>query len=178
MAKTIAEPRPELSPNAPRVQLMKIEPDKIGLVIGKGGETINKIIEQTGATIDIEDDGTVFITCVTAEGMKGAIDRINQLTYEPKPGEEFDGTVVSIKDFGAFVEILPGKDGMVHVSEMSNERVAHPSDVVKEGQKVHVWVVSVSPEGKISLSMLGPEGKPRADRGDRPPRTGFRGPRR
>jgi ribosomal protein S1 len=75
------------------------------------------------------------------------------------------------------VEILPGKDGMVHVSEMSNERVAHPSDVVKEGQKVHVWVVSVSPEGKISLSMLGPNGKPRQDRGDRPPRTGFRGPR-
>ncbi len=178
MAKTLAGPRAELSPNAPRVHIMKIDPSKIGLVIGKGGETINKIIEETTATIDIEDDGTVFITCVNPDGMAKAITRIEQLTYEPKPGEEFDGTVVSIKDFGAFVEILPGKDGMVHVSEMSNERVAHPSDVVKEGQKVHVWVVSVSPEGKISLSMLGPNGKSAgrlpAGRQDRPPRTGFR----
>ncbi|MEK7638140.1 MAG: polyribonucleotide nucleotidyltransferase [Patescibacteria group bacterium] len=177
MAKTIAAPRAELSPNAPRVHLMKIDPDKIGLVIGSGGKTINSIIDETGATIDIEDDGSVFITAGSPDAMKLAIDRINQLTYEPKPGEEFDGTVVSVKDFGAFVEILPGKDGMVHVSEMSNDRIAHPSDAVKEGQKVHVWVVAVSPEGKISLSMLGPQGKTRT-MGDRPPRTGFGGPRR
>ncbi len=177
MTKTLAAPRAELSPNAPRVQIMKIDPSKIGLVIGSGGKTINAIIDETGATIDIEDDGTVFITAATPDAMKHAIDRINQLTYEPKPGEEFDGTVVSIKDFGAFVEILPGKDGMVHVSEMSNDRVAHPSDVLKEGQKVHVWVVSVSQEGKISLSMLGPNGKNagslpagRQDRPSRPPR--------
>ncbi len=175
MAKAIAAPRAELSPHAPRVHLMKIDPDKIGLVIGSGGKTINAIIDETGATIDIEDDGTVFITAGSPDAMKLAIDRINQLTYEPKPGEEFDGTVVSIKDFGAFVEILPGKDGMVHVSEMSNDRIAHPSDAVKEGQKVHVWVVSVSPEGKISLSMLGPNGKPR---GERPTSGGSRGPRR
>jgi polyribonucleotide nucleotidyltransferase len=173
MAKTIAAPRAELSPNAPRVHLMKIDPDKIGLVIGTGGKTINGIIDETGATIDIEDDGSVFITAGSPDAMKLAIDRINQLTYEPKPGEEFDGTVVSVKDFGAFVEILPGKDGMVHVSEMSTERIAHPSDAVKEGQKVHVWVVSVSPEGKISLSMLGPNGKQRSG----PPGGGFRGPR-
>lgn len=176
MTAALAGPRPELSPYAPRVQLMKIDPQKIGLVIGSGGKTINAIIDETGATIDIEDDGTVFITAGTPEAMARAIERINQLTYEPKPGEEFDGTVVSIKDFGAFVEILPGTDGMVHVSEMANDRVAHPRDVVKEGQKVHVWVVSVSPEGKISLSMVGPEGKGRP-MGDRPPRTGFRGPR-
>ena len=156
---------------------MKIDPSKIGAVIGKGGETINGIVDETGATIDIEDDGTVFITCVSPEGMAKAVARIEQLTYEPKPGDEFDGTVVSVKDFGAFVEILPGKDGMVHVSEMSTERVAHPSDVVKEGQKVHVWVVSVSPEGKISLSMLGPNGKGHS-MSERPPRTGFRGPHR
>ncbi len=178
MAKAIAGPRAELSPHAPRVHLMKIDPDKIGLVIGSGGKTINAIIDETGATIDIEDDGSVFITAGSPDAMKLAIDRINQLTYEPKPGEEFDGTVVSVKDFGAFVEILPGKDGMVHVSEMSKDRIAHPSDAVKEGQKVHVWVVSVSPEGKISLSMLGPNGKPRPTGGDRPPRTGFGGPRR
>ena len=149
MAQAIAVPRAELSPHAPRVHLMKIDPDKIGLVIGSGGKTINAIIDETGATIDIEDDGSVFITAGSPDAMKLAIDRINQLTYEPKPGEEFDGTVVSVKDFGAFVEILPGKDGMVHVSEMSTERVAHPSDIVKEGQKVHVWVVSVSQRGKF-----------------------------
>ncbi|MCC6934395.1 MAG: polyribonucleotide nucleotidyltransferase [Candidatus Yanofskybacteria bacterium] len=164
MESAIAAPRSELSPHAPRVHTMRIDPEKIGLVIGSGGKTINAIIDETGATIDIEDDGMVFITCASADGMKLAIERIEQLTYEPKPGDEFDGTVVSIKDFGAFVEIVPGKDGMVHVSEMSTERVAHPSDVVKEGQKVHVWVVSVSPEGKISLSMLGPNGKPRGER--------------
>lgn len=177
MLKTIASSRAELSPHAPRVHIMHIEPDKIGMVIGSGGKTINGIIDETGATIDIEDDGSVFITCTKAEGMKQAIARIEQLTYEPKPGDEMDGTVVSIKDFGAFVEIAPGRDGMVHVSEMSNERVAHPSDVVKEGQKVHVWVVSTSAEGKISLSMLGPNGKGHSPMGDRPPRTGFRGPR-
>ncbi|HXK37374.1 MAG TPA: polyribonucleotide nucleotidyltransferase, partial [Candidatus Paceibacterota bacterium] len=173
MADAIGGPRAELSPIAPRVQLMKIDPDKIGMVIGTGGKTINGIIEETGATIDIEDDGTVFITCANAEGMAKAIERIEQLTYEPKPGDEMDGTVVSIKDFGAFVEIAPGRDGMVHVSEISQERVAHPADVLKEGQQVHVWVKSVSPEGKISLSMVGPEGKGRP-MGDRPPRTGFR----
>lgn len=176
MATAISAPRAELSPNAPRVHIMKIDSDKIGLVIGSGGKTINSIIDETGATIDIEDDGSVFITTSSPDAMKLAIDRITQLTYEPKPGEEFDGVVVSIKDFGAFVEILPGKDGMVHVSEMSTERIAHPSDAVKEGQKVHVWVISVSPEGKISLSMLGPQGKARPS-GDRPARSGFRGPR-
>ncbi len=167
MQKAISAPRAELSVHAPRVHLMKIDSDKIGLVIGSGGKTINGIIDETGATIDIEDDGTVFITAGSPEAMKLAIDRITQLTYEPKPGEEFDGTVVSVKDFGAFVEILPGTDGMVHVSEMSTDRIAHPSDAVKEGQKVHVWVVAVSPEGKISLSMLGPQGKPRGDRPQR-----------
>jgi len=172
MTAAIAAPRSELSPHAPRVQTMHIEPSKIGAVIGKGGETINGIIEETGATIDIEDDGTVFITCVSPEGMAKAVERINQLTYEPKPGEEFDGEVTGIKDFGIFVEILPGKEGMVHVSEMSTERVNHPRDVVKEGQQVHVWVKAISDEGKISLSMVGPHGKQFSPRpgGDQPRR--------
>jgi polyribonucleotide nucleotidyltransferase len=164
MTSTIAVPRSELSQYAPRVHSMKILPDKIGMVIGSGGKTINGIIDETGAAIDIEDDGTVFITCATAEGMARAIERIEQLTYEPKPGDEFDGEVVAVKDFGAFVQLMPGRDGMVHVSEMSNDRIAHPSDAVKEGQKVHVWVLSVSPEGKISLSMVGPQGKSRPPR--------------
>lgn len=175
LANAIGGPRAELSPIAPRVKIMKIAPDKIGMVIGSGGKTINGIIDETGAAIDIEDDGTVFITCASADGMARAIERIEQLTYEPRPGDEMDGTVVSIKDFGAFVEIAPGRDGMLHVSEISNERIAHPADVLTEGQKVHVWVRAVSPEGKISLSMVGPNGKQRSFEG--PPRHGH-GPRR
>jgi len=180
LTSAIGGPRAELSPIAPRVHLMKVDPDKIGLIIGSGGKTINGIIDETGATIDIEDDGTVFITCASAQGMAQAIERINQLTYEPKPGDEMDGTVVSIKDFGAFVEIAPGRDGMVHVSEISNDRIAHPSDALTEGQKVHVWVKAVA-DGKISLSMIGPNGKQRTFDGPRPPRPphgGPRGPRR
>ncbi len=156
MNKAIATHRSELSPHAPRVQMMKIEPKKIGAVIGKGGETINGIIEETGAQIDIDDDGSVFITCNTAEGMAKAVQHIKDLTYEPQPGDEFDGTVVKILDFGAFVEIVPGKDGMVHVSEMSNERVRHPSDILKEGQRVHVWLKNVDDMGRINLTMKAP----------------------
>lgn len=153
MTKAIGTHRAELSPHAPRVQSLKIEPKKIGAVIGKGGETINGIIEDTGAQIDIDDDGTVFITCNTPEGMKKAIKMIKDLTYEPKPGDEFDGTVVSIRDFGAFVEIMPGKDGMVHISEISDQRINRITDVLKMGQKVHVWVKAVDDMGKISLTM-------------------------
>jgi len=114
---------------------------------------INEIIEQTGAEIDIDDDGSVFVTSATTEGMEKAIKLINQVTYEPKIGDEFDGTVVRILDFGAFVEITAGKDGMVHVSEMSKERVNHPSDVLKLGQKVHVRIKNIDEMGRISLTM-------------------------
>ena len=156
ITKAIDAPRGELSKHAPRVQTVKINPDKIGALIGSGGKTINDIIEKTGAEIDIEDDGSVFVTSVTAEGMAKALELIQQVTYEPKVGDEFDGTVVSVKDFGAFVEIMSGKDGMVHVSEMKNERVNHPNDVVKVGQKVKVRVKAVdSDSGKISLTMKG-----------------------
>jgi len=145
--------RQDLSPHAPRVQIIKINPAKIGALIGPGGKNINGIIEQTGAEIDIEDDGSVFVTSVTAEGMDKALKLIKQMTYEPEPGDEFDGTVVKILDFGAFVEILPGIDGLVHVSEMSNERVNHPSDKVKVGQTVHVWVKNIDDQGRLNLTM-------------------------
>lgn len=171
MEKTIPAPRAELSPNAPRVQIFKINPSKIGALIGPGGKIINGIIEQTGAQIDIDDDGSVFVTAGTPESMEQTLKLIKEVTYEPEAGEEMDGTVVAIKDFGAFVEIAPGRDGMVHVSEMSNERVAHPSDVVKEGQRVHVWIKSVGEDGKISLSMLGPDGKFGGGRRERPQRS-------
>ncbi len=156
MAGAIAKHRDDLSPHAPRVQTMKIDPKKIGAVIGKGGETINGIIEETGAQIDIDDDGTVFITCSTAEGMNKAIGHIKNLTYEPQPGDEFDGTVVKMMDFGAFVEFMSGRDGLVHVSEMSTEHVRHPGDIVKEGQRVHVWLKNIDDLGRVNLTMKEP----------------------
>ncbi len=153
MDAKIAKPRPDLSPLAPRVKIIKIDPDKIGAVIGKGGETINRIIEETGAEIDIEDDGSVFITCVSADGMDKALQMIKDITYEPRPGDKFEGRVTKILDFGAFVEYLPGKEGMVHVSEMSNERVRYPSDVLKIGQVVQVTVKNVDDMGRTNLTM-------------------------
>lgn len=154
MEKAIATHRAELSSYAPRVQTIKINPDKIGAVIGSGGKTINAIIEETGAEIDIEDDGSIFITCATAEGMDKAIQRIKDLTYEPRPGEVFTGTVVKLLDFGAFVEFMPGMDGMVHVSEISKERrIDRPADVLKVGQKVRVMIKNVDDQGRINLTI-------------------------
>lgn len=153
MNSVISKPRAELSPFAPRVQTIKIDPTKIGAVIGKGGETINKIIELTDADIDIEDDGSIFITCISAEGMEKAIQMIKDLTYEPKPGDKFEGKVTKILDFGAFVEYLPGKEGMVHVSEMSSERIRHPADILKVGQSVRITVKNIDEMGRTNLTM-------------------------
>ena len=153
MSEKIAQPKPDLSPLAPRVKTIKINPEKIGAVIGKGGETINKIIEETGAEIDIEDDGSVFITCLSADGMERAIKMIEELTYEAKPGDEFEGRVTRLLDFGAMVEYLPGREGLVHVSEISKERIRRPSDVLKIGQSVHVLVKNIDEYGRINLTM-------------------------
>lgn len=153
MSAKIAQPRPDLSPLAPRVRTVKINPEKIGAVIGKGGETINKIIEATGADIDIEDDGSIFITCVSAEGMERAVKMIEELTFEARPGDEFDGRVSRLLDFGAMVEYLPGREGLVHVSEISQERIRRPSDVLKVGQNVHIKVKNIDEYGRINLTM-------------------------
>jgi len=153
MNSNIAKPRPDLSPLAPRVKTIKIDPAKIGAVIGKGGETINKIIEETGAEIDIEDDGSIFITCVSADGMERAIKMIEELTFEAKPGDEFDGKVTRLLDFGAMVEYLPGREGLVHVSEISQERIRRPSDVLRIGQSVHIKVKNIDEYGRINLTM-------------------------
>lgn len=154
MLSTIAEPRKEMSPYAPRVESIKINPDKIREVIGKGGETINKIIAETGAEIDIKDDGTVFIASPNKTSIDGAIQYIKTLTEDPEVGGIYkDVPVVSVLDFGAFVQIMPGKDGLVHVSEMSEERVNKPSDVVKEGDKVTVKLVAIDEKGRLNLSM-------------------------
>jgi polyribonucleotide nucleotidyltransferase len=153
MAKVLPAPRSELSAYAPRVITIRIDPEKIGAVIGPGGKVIRGIIEQTGATIDVEDDGRVFIATPDGDSAKAAIGMIEALTREAKVGEVFLGKVVSIKPFGAFVNILPGKDGMVHVSELDTQRVENVEDVLKLGDEINVMVIDVDPVShKISLS--------------------------
>ena len=150
----LPEPRADLSPYAPRVESIKINPEKIREVIGKGGETINKIIAETGTEIDIKDDGTVFIASPDKKSIDAAIQFIQHLTAEPEVGKIYEGSrVVSVLDFGAFVEILPGKEGLVHVSEMKEERVEKPSDVLREGDKVTVKLVAIDDRGRLQLSM-------------------------
>jgi polyribonucleotide nucleotidyltransferase len=154
MLTTLAEPRKELSPYAPRVESIKINPDKIREVIGKGGEMIQKITGETGTEIDIKDDGTVMIASPDGESIAKAIQWIKDITDDPEVGAiYYDKPVVSVMDFGAFVQIMPGKDGLVHVSEMKEERVDKPSDVVKEGDKVTVKLVAVDDRGRLQLSM-------------------------
>ena len=153
MAKALSAPRGEMSEYAPRLLTIKIHPDKIREVIGKGGATIRSITEETGTTIDISDDGTVVIASVNREAADAAKKRIEQIVSDVEPGRIYEGKVVKLMDFGAFVTILPGKDGLVHVSQISNERVEKVSDKLKEGDVVKVKVLEVDKQGRIRLSM-------------------------
>ena len=153
MSKVIPTHRPELSPYAPRIVTIMINPDKIRDVIGPGGKMINKIIAETGVSIDIEDDGRVCVTSNDAAQMEIAVKWIKDLTREVVAGEVFEGTVTRLEDFGAFVQILPGQDGLVHVSEIAWERTNKPSDVLKLGDKVKVQVKEIDNLGRINLSM-------------------------
>ncbi|HUS25790.1 MAG TPA: polyribonucleotide nucleotidyltransferase [Nevskiaceae bacterium] len=154
MLQTLPEPRTELSPYAPRVESIQINPDKIREVIGKGGEVIQKITSETGAEIDIKDDGTVMIASPDGDSIQKAIAWIQSIVEEPEVGKIYrDVPVVSVMDFGAFVQILPGKDGLVHVSELKEERVEKTSDVVKEGDHVDVKLVAIDDRGRLQLSM-------------------------
>ncbi len=153
MLATISEPRKDLSPFAPRIVTILIDPEKIRDVIGPGGKVINKIIDETGVDIDIEQDGRVMVTSNNAEGMQKALQIIKDLTHEVTAGEIYDGTVVRLEDFGAFVNILPGKDGLVHVSEIKWERVGRPSDVLKIGDKAKVTVKEIDNLGRVNLSI-------------------------
>ncbi len=154
MLETLNGPRKEMSPYAPRVESISINPDKIREVIGKGGETIQKIVAETGAEIDIKDDGTVMIASPDGASIDAAKQWIQTIVAEPEVGKIYENVpVVSVMDFGAFVQIMPGKDGLVHVSEMSEERVNKPSDVVKEGDKVTVKLVAIDDRGRLQLSM-------------------------
>ncbi|MEZ0471871.1 polyribonucleotide nucleotidyltransferase [Luteimonas salinilitoris] len=153
MGNALTEPRGELSEYAPRLLTLKIHPDKIREVIGKGGSTIQAITKETGTQIDIQDDGTIVIASVNAAAAQAAKDRIEQITSDVEPGRIYEGKVVKIMDFGAFVTILPGKDGLVHVSQISSERVEKVSDKLKEGDVVKVKVLEVDKQGRIRLSM-------------------------
>ena len=151
---TISTPREKLSIYAPKIKVIKIPQEKIGEVIGPGGRTIKKMINETGAQIDIEDDGTINISGVTDEEVKNAFERVEALTKEIEPGQIYDGVVKRIESFGAFIEIVPGKEGMVHVSDMSEAYVKNPSDVVSMGESVKVRVKEIDDLGRINLSMI------------------------
>ncbi len=152
MLDTIDAPREELSEFAPRIQSIKINPDKIGAVIGPGGKMIRKIQEESGAKIDIEDDGTVNISAVSGDSMQLALDTVRALTEEVEVGRIYTGTVRRLVDFGAFVEILPGKEGLVRTSQLADYQVMRPEDVVSVGDEITVMVIEVDPQGRVNLS--------------------------
>jgi polyribonucleotide nucleotidyltransferase len=183
MSAVMPEARTEMSPHAPRIVTITIDPEKIRDVIGPGGKVINKIIEDTGVQIDIEQDGRVMITSTDGEGMAKAVKIVEDITKDVEAGEVYDGKVVRLEDFGAFVQILPGKDGLVHVSEISWERTNKPSDALKMGDEVKVKVKEIDNLGRVNLSMKALIPKPEGyveppKREDRGPRSGGpRGPR-
>jgi len=153
MAKVIEKPRPELSPFAPRILTIQISPEKIREVIGPGGRVINEIIEECGVSIDVEDNGKIFVTAEKEEAAKKAIAWIKNITREVKVGEIFQGKVKRILDFGAFVEILPGQEGLVHISQLAPYRVKRVEDIVKLGEILPVKVISIDEQGRINLSL-------------------------
>ncbi|MFI5273234.1 MAG: polyribonucleotide nucleotidyltransferase, partial [Ktedonobacterales bacterium] len=185
MSAAIAAPREALSQYAPRIQSVRINPEKIGTVIGPGGKTIRRIQDESGAKIDIEDDGVVHISSSTAEGMQRATDAIRALTEEVELGKIYTGVVRRLVDFGCFVEILPGKEGLVRLSQLADYPVARPEDVVAVGDEITVMVIEVDPQGRINLSRKSalsgemPSAEEmeaeRAGRGPGGPRRGFGG---
>tara|TARA_B100000678_G_scaffold113609_1_gene95030 strand:- start:1632 stop:3740 length:2109 start_codon:yes stop_codon:yes gene_type:complete len=153
MLATLPQPNETLSPYAPRIEKIKINPEKIGAVIGKGGEVINKITAETGAEIDIKEDGLITVAAADTAKIERALEWIRSLTEEPEVGRIYEGKVVSIKDFGAFVNILPGTDGMVHISQLSDTRVEKVEDVLSMGQIVKVKLTGIDEKGRLSLSV-------------------------
>jgi polyribonucleotide nucleotidyltransferase len=200
MAKAMDAPRGEVGKNAPRIVQISIPVDKIRDVIGTGGKVIREIVEKTGAKVNVEDDGTVKVASANADAIEAAVKWIKSLTSEPEVGQIYEGKVVKVMEFGAFVNFFGAKDGLVHVSQLARERVEKPGDVVKEGDVVKVKLLGFDDRGKTKLSMkvvdqatgadlsaeLGEEAEdhgPRRreggdrDRGDRGPRRGGGGGR-
>ncbi len=153
MLSVLSEPRKEISQYAPRIEKLMVNPDKIGAIIGKGGEMINKITSETGAMVDIEDSGLVTIAGNDSSAIEKALSWIKGLVEEPEVGKVYEGTVVTLKDFGAFVNILPGIDGMLHISQVSDKRIAKITDVLKVGDKIKVKLVAIDDKGRLSLTM-------------------------
>ena len=152
MKAAVPGPRHELSTYAPRVIKIKINPDKIRDVIGKGGSVIQALTRETGTTIDIEDDGTVSIACLSAEAGEEAKRRIEMITADVEVGRIYEGPVIRLLDFGAIIQLLPGKDGLLHISQIAHERVNAVSDYLKEGQIVKVKVMEADDKGRVRLS--------------------------
>jgi polyribonucleotide nucleotidyltransferase len=200
MLSTLGRPRTELSDRAPRLLTTKISPDKIGLLIGPGGKTIKGIQESTGAKIDVDDDGTVYVAHSDAAGAEAALAKVEALCEEVQVGKIYTGKVASIKDFGAFIEIVPGKDGLLHISEIDHYRVGRVDDVLQMGDVLEVKVIAIDDQNRVKLSrkaLIAPpagggdangggdvgdgEGRPprgdREGRGDRGDRGGDRGGR-
>ena len=153
MSKALDHARAELGEHAPRIETFKIAVDKIREVIGSGGKVIREIVEKTGAKVDIGDDGTVKVASANGEAMKAAINWIKSIASEPEVGHVYDGTVVKVVDFGAFVNFFGAKDGLVHISQLAPRRVQKVTDVVKEGDKVKVKLLGFDERGKVRLSM-------------------------
>jgi polyribonucleotide nucleotidyltransferase len=152
MAETLAAPRSELSKYAPRILTLKINPEKIGALIGPGGKNIKRIVDESGCEINIEDDGTVQVYSTRPEGMELARKEIEGMTAEIEVGKLYRGKVVTIKEFGCFVEVFPGKDGLVHISELANFRVKQTEDIVKLGDEIWVKCLGVDEKGRVRLS--------------------------
>jgi polyribonucleotide nucleotidyltransferase len=153
MAKALTNARSDVNDSAPKITTIKINPDKIREVIGTGGKVIREICEVSGAKVDLDDDGTIKVAAVNNEAAQKAIDMIKAITDEPEVGVIYDGKVVKIMDFGAFVNFMGAKDGLVHISELKNERVETVSDVVAEGDEVKVKLIGMDNRGKLKLSM-------------------------
>jgi polyribonucleotide nucleotidyltransferase len=153
MAKALTSARAELGEHAPRIETFKIPTDKIREVIGTGGKVIREIVEKTGAKINVEDDGTVKVASANAESINAAIKWIKSIASDPEVGHIYEGTVVKVMDFGAFVNFFGAKDGLVHISHLAQQRVQKTSDVVKEGDKVKVKLLGFDDRGKVRLSM-------------------------
>jgi polyribonucleotide nucleotidyltransferase len=153
MQEALGHARTEVSQHAPRMMTFKINPEKIRDVIGKGGSVIRALTEETGTTIDIEDDGTITIASVNVDGANAARKRIEEITADVEVGKTYDGKVLRLLDFGAIVQVLPGKDGLLHISQIAKERVNQVSDYLKEGQDVRVKVLEADDKGRLRLSM-------------------------
>ena len=155
MLSVLPEPRKKLADHAPQIEKVQIKKEQIGTIIGKGGETINKITSETGATVDVEESGLVTIAASDGEAIRKAVEWVKSLVEEPEVGKIYTGKVVGIKDFGAFVNILPGIDGMLHISQITEGRLEKVEDALKMGQEVKVKLVAIDDRGKLSLTMKG-----------------------